>query len=156
MKNTLIKDTSLSIRCINCLHAADIRTTDDLKAHIEKFRISDFVKFRHFGFKTFEELKKFVEENKLIENEIISISEKAIKYQRDNYNYANNTGAGRNLQTTYEAGYVQGKQDTESDSKKLAIEFAEWHLKLFEYNYEKWVELTTTELFDKFIEQRNE
>jgi len=70
MKNTLIKNTTLSIRCINCLHAADIRTTDDLKVHIEKFGISDFVKFRHFGFKTFDELRKFVEENKLMENEV--------------------------------------------------------------------------------------
>lgn len=70
MKNTLIKNTTLSIRCINCLHAADIRTTDDLKVHIEKFGISDFFKFRHFGSKTFDELKKFVEENKLIVNKV--------------------------------------------------------------------------------------
>ena len=70
MKNTLIKDATLSIRCINCLHAADIRTTDDLKAHIEKFGISDFVKFRHFGYKSIDELRKFVEENKLMENEV--------------------------------------------------------------------------------------
>ena len=66
MKNTLIKNTTLSVRCINCLHAADINTTVELTAHIEKFGISDFVKFRHFGFKTFDELRKFVEENKLM------------------------------------------------------------------------------------------
>ena len=70
MKNTLIKNTTLSIRCINCLHAADIRTTDDLKLHIEKYGIDDFVKFRHFGFKTFDELRKFVEENKLMSNDV--------------------------------------------------------------------------------------
>ena len=70
MKNTLIKDTTLSIRCINCLHAADIRTTDDLKEHIEKFGIPDFVKFRHFGYKSIKDLEAFVEENKLTENEL--------------------------------------------------------------------------------------
>ena len=36
----------------------------------------------------------------------------------------------------------------------IAIEFAEWHLKIYQYSFEKWVELTTTELFKKFIEQR--
>jgi len=113
MKNTLIKDTTLSIRCIKCLHAADINTTVELTAHIEKFGISDFVKFRHFGYKSFNELKKFVEENKLMKNEI------------------------------------------SEEDKNLAIEFAEWHLRLFEYSHEKWVELTTTELFTKFIENRN-
>ena len=60
MKNTLIKDTTLSVRCINCLHAADIRTTDDLKVHIEKYGIDDFVKFRHFGLRTLSELKQFL------------------------------------------------------------------------------------------------
>lgn len=67
MKNTLIKDTTLSVRCINCLHAAGIKTTNDLKLHIEKYGIDDFVKFRHFGLRTLSELKQFLrdEESKL-------------------------------------------------------------------------------------------
>lgn len=40
------------------------------------------------------------------------------------------------------------------DFDSIAIEFAEWHLKIHQYSFEKWVELTTTELFKKFIEQR--
>ena len=71
MKNILIKDTTLSVRCVNCLHAADINTTVELTAHIEKFGISDFVKFRHFGNKSIEELKTFVKENNLMGTEIL-------------------------------------------------------------------------------------
>ena len=70
MKNILIKDTNLSVRCINCVHAADIRTTDDLKTHIERYGILDFVKFRHFGSKSIEELKAFVKESNLMGTEI--------------------------------------------------------------------------------------
>ena len=40
------------------------------------------------------------------------------------------------------------------DFDSIAIEFAEWHLKIYQYSFEMWVELTTTELFKKFIEQR--
>lgn len=119
MKNTLIKDTTLSVRCINCLHAADINTTVELKAHIERFGISYFVKFRNFGYKSIDELRKFVEENKLMKNEV------------------------------------------SEDDKKLAIEFAEYCGS--RYNYEslnqRWdnerIHLSTSQLFDKFIEQRN-
>jgi len=71
MKNISIKNTILSVRCVNCLLAADIKTTDDLKLHIERFGISDFVKFRHFGSKLIEELKMFVKESNLMGAEIL-------------------------------------------------------------------------------------
>jgi len=51
-------DLSLfSVRAVNCMKAADIGTVRDLVRH----KKSDFMQFRNFGNKTFEELDKFLE-----------------------------------------------------------------------------------------------
>lgn len=66
MKNILIKETCLSVRCINCLHEADVSTTVELKSHIEKYGISEFVKYRNFEDELIDELETFVKESNLM------------------------------------------------------------------------------------------
>lgn len=42
----------------------------------------------------------------------------------------------------------------EEKLKYLAIEFAEWHLQLYDFDYDSFIELNTTQIFEKFLSTR--
>ena len=56
-----LKDCDLSVRALNCLKYADIKTVGDLVQYAKR----DLLKFRNFGKKSLTELDDFIEENNL-------------------------------------------------------------------------------------------
>jgi DNA-directed RNA polymerase subunit alpha len=58
---TSLTDLDLSVRALNCLKAADIRTLGDLVS----YNIADMLKFRNFGKKSLTELEELVAEKGL-------------------------------------------------------------------------------------------
>lgn len=60
MKQTLLTETNLSVRAINCLHAADIITVEDLKKFAKKSPLTDLIRFRNFGKKSYTEVSVFL------------------------------------------------------------------------------------------------
>ena len=73
MKQTLLSQTNLSVRAINCLRAADIKTVEDLKKFSAENPLSDLIKFRHFGMKSFKEVSEFLTDIELDEIEKIPL-----------------------------------------------------------------------------------
>ncbi len=75
-----LSETNLSVRAINCLRAADITTVEELLKFSKGNELTDLIKFRNFGWKSFSEVKKFVELNEvetkqiIIENMTLSMS----------------------------------------------------------------------------------
>ena len=49
-------------------------------------------------------------------------SDKSIKYQQDNFSFANGTGQAKNLQMCYDAGYLQCQQEYEEKLRWIPIE----------------------------------
>lgn len=75
-------DFDFSVRCLNCLKAAEIETIEDLV----KYRRNDLLKFRNFGKKSLVELDEFLEQHKLrwsmTDEEILTYSIKQLKLER--------------------------------------------------------------------------
>ena len=78
MKQTLLSQTNLSVRSINCLNTADIRTVEDLKKFASENPLNDLIKFRNFGRKSFKEVSEFLTSIEL--DKIESTLDSKIKY----------------------------------------------------------------------------
>jgi len=76
---TLLSQANLSVRAINCLHAADIRTVEDLKKFAAENPLSDLIKFRNFGSKSFKEVSEFLTNIEIDEIEKIPLIVSMIK-----------------------------------------------------------------------------
>ena len=73
MKQTLLSQTNLSVHAINCLNAADIRTVEDLKKFAAENPLSDLIKFRNFGNRSFKEISELLTNIELDEIEKIPL-----------------------------------------------------------------------------------
>ena len=49
-------------------------------------------------------------------------SEKSIKYQQENFSFANGTGQAKNLQMCYDAGYLQRQQEDLEKHRWIPVE----------------------------------
>ena len=65
MKQTLLSQTNLSVRSINCLNTADIRTVEDLKKFASENPLNDLIKFRNFGRRSFNEVKQLLRDEEI-------------------------------------------------------------------------------------------